>query len=61
MREPRPTLTITPGLDGFRLAYVGGPTFEVVGNYPTRQAALSAYQQAVLAVERLTAICRSPA
>jgi hypothetical protein len=28
-------LTVTPGLNGYRLAYAGGPTFEVVEEYPT--------------------------
>ncbi len=35
----RRVLTVSPGMDGFRLAFVGGVTFDPIASFPTWQAA----------------------
>jgi hypothetical protein len=37
-------LVVTPGLNGYRLAFVAGERFEVVAEYPTFQEAYAAHR-----------------
>ena len=51
----RPALLIDAS---FRLVFKGGATHEILGQFVTSREALEAYQAAVVAGERLDAICR---
>jgi hypothetical protein len=45
-------LTITAGVNGYRLAYVGGQYFETVGEYATIEEAKKARQEVLALTER---------
>jgi hypothetical protein len=53
-----PALDLTAGLNGYRLAFVGGPIFDVIEEFPTLAEAGAAYRAAKLAADRLDQIAR---
>lgn len=48
-------LIVTPGLNGYRLSFVGGVTFDTEATYPTIDAAYSAQKMAVEMTARVLA------
>jgi hypothetical protein len=49
-------LTVTPGLRGYRLAFVGGSDFDVIGEIPNVESASLAHLAAMQAVADLNRI-----
>jgi hypothetical protein len=52
--QMRPSvIAVTPGLRGYRVAYVGGAVFDIVTEVPTSDEAVDAYRAAQWASDRL--------